>query len=243
MVWGMYRPGAGKFGPYGNEEGEGDGPGRDGWSTRLKEHYKAQTEEEQRRLFYHPEFTPCFHFYPGRVEKKFKHEVGSHPSGANLPITPIEPHEPMRFYVTEKGHKTIPSIISLPSMKWAVDENVKRLIDEMDPGVHHLYPFEIRSPRGKVYPVTYYMFVSSRWLDSFDEEKSQTWKIRDDYWSAPDSKASGKVTLMRRSIFGDAALWWERKLFNDLMCFSDEFAERLIASDLFLPKLFPLQQM
>jgi hypothetical protein len=124
-----------------------------------------------------------------------------------------------------------------------VDENVKRLIDEMDPGVHHLYPFEIRSPRGKVYPVTYYMFVSSRWLDSFDEEKSQTWKIRDDYWSAPDSKASGKVTLMRRSIFGDAALWWERKLFNDLMCFSDEFAERLIASDLFLPKLFPLQQM
>ncbi|MEM7700785.1 MAG: DUF1629 domain-containing protein [Pseudomonadota bacterium] len=241
MVWGMQQPGPGKYGPYGDYEGEARIAS--GWRNRLKEHYKAQPDAEQDRLFNPPDSQARAHFYAGYVVKKFKFEVGSQPMGVKALITPIEPHEPIRFYELEKGQKTIPSIISLPSMLWAVDENVKRLIDELDPGVHQFYPFEIRNRRGKVYPVTYYMFVSGRWLESYDTTENEASKIHDGHYRSPSSQAEGKRTSMRRSVFGDAPLWWERKFRNELLCFSDEFAERLTASELWLPKFFRLKEI
>jgi hypothetical protein len=239
MVWGMYLPSSGgAYGPYGECEGSVDHYG-DGWHHRLIKYYQDQMPESQ-RTYYHRGYPYC-------VVEKFLYECGhKEPGPDDVVVTPIEEHEPPTFFQTDKGFHELASIISPGNRMWAVDETMKRLIERIEPGVHRFYPLEIRMPRGKIYPVQYYVLVVGRWLDSLSPEKSDRecfthyFPEMNHFYIRGDKKNIAGLAL-QQSVFNGAHLWRERGLKEWLICFSDIFAADLTRAGLKLPKYYRMR--
>ena len=129
MVWGMSLPkSGGAYGPYGKYED-------DGWRGRLSKYYVEQTPERQATLYSGSKEGPSWD-YPFFVGWKFIGELGTKCTFEDPPLTPIEDHEPPRFFCCEKGFDSLASIISLPSGIWAIEETTKNIIERIEPDVH-----------------------------------------------------------------------------------------------------------
>jgi hypothetical protein len=237
MVWGMYLPkGGGPYGPYGDDEGPVD-TYVDGWRNRLMKNYEDHLSDAQKAFYGNArKYSFC-------VGDKFRYECGhKQPGRDDLIVTPIEDHEPPRFYQIEKPYTQLSSIISLSSRRWAVDEAVKVIVERFEPGVHKFYPLEIRMPRGKIYPVQYYAFVVGNWVQSFSPEDSvqdifrmhETNGVR--WFNIRGDKASITGLALRQSVYKNAHLWRERGFNEWLICFSDELAAKFTTAELVLPK-------
>jgi hypothetical protein len=250
MVWGMYLPrGGGPYGPYGHAEGyvdqHSDGyQHSDGWSHRLIKYYQDQMPEAQ-KSFYREAST-----YVYCVVEKFQYECGHRQPGPDdLIVTPIEIHEPPGFFQTATGYKKLASVISLSSRMWAVDAAVKQIVEQFEPGLHRFYPVEIRSRRGKVYPVQYYLLVVGRWLESFSPEESSQDSFTPQEangvkWFHILGYKNDIVGLaLRASVFEGANLWRERGLNEWVLCFSDMLEAELAGSGLMLPKYYRMRSV
>lgn len=244
MAWGMYLPrSGGPYGPYGNDEGPVDHYG-DGWRHRLIAYYQEQMPQAQRDFYRHgSKYAFC-------VVDKFTYECGAkRPGPDDLPVTPIEDHEPLRFYQTEKHFNELASVISLTNRMWAVDEAVKRLVERLEPGLHQFYPVEMRSPRGKVYPVPYYVLVVGRWIESFSPEESSrdSFSLNElnkvEWHKFHGSKKEINGIALRKSVFDGAHLWRERGPNEWLICFSDALAADLAVAGLKLPKYYRMKSI
>jgi hypothetical protein len=264
MVWGMNLPsGFGEFWPEGDFEGKGPDIYRsEGWRNRLMEYYRAQTPEEQKRLFDYDmlgfdeevyggnKFDYARHAYPSFVCQKFTCEWGTVPLGPDrrVPYSPIESHEAPRFFQTTKGCKALGSLIKLNSGLLAVDEALKAIIERLEPTVHHFFPIEIRMPRGKVYPANYYTLAIGQYFDSFSPENSKEGSFQSypDYPGYYNLEASKKVVTglaLIKAKFGTAHLWRERGFREWLACFSDEFIAEITSAGLRIPKHYKMKEV
>lgn len=239
MVWAMHFPsGIGPYWPDGTYEGPGSGYGMEtGWTERLREDYLAQGVG--------PDNSPQRWEYPFRVTDKFKYELGTYrqaPDGQE--VTPVLAHEPPSFYRTAKGYKEMASIIGLNSALWAVDEAVRSIVEQLDPGVHQFFPLEMRMPRKLVYPVGYFTIVVGRWLDSFSPEMSAPGTFRAFEGREPPIFQIGhdKGLAMRGAAFEGAHLWRERSI-SDVLFLSDELHDRLVEAGLKLPKQYRMKEV
>ena len=162
-------------------------------------------------------------------------------------VTPIESHEPPRFFQTASAYNKLASVISLSGRTWAVDAAVKKIVEQFEPDLHRFYPVEIRSPRGKVYPVQYYLLVVGRWLQSFSPEESNPESFTPQEangvkWFHILGYKNDIVGLaLRASVFNGAHLWRERGLDEWLLCFSDMLEAELAGSGLMLPKYYRMR--
>jgi hypothetical protein len=244
MVWGMYLPrGGGPYGPYGNDEGPVDAYG-DGWRHRLIKYYQERMPEAQ-KAFYR-----SASFYAYCVLEKFQYECGhKQPGRDDLVVTPIEDHEPLRFFQAANSFKQLASVISLSNRMWAVDEAFKKIVERLEPGLHRFYPFEVRSPRGKVYPVQYYVLVVGRYLQSFSAEESRqesftAHEVNGLKWFNLDGYKKDITGLaLRASVFEGAHLWRERGFNEWLICLSDVLEAELASADLMLPKYYRMKSI
>ncbi|MBY6239728.1 imm11 family protein [Methylosinus sp. Sm6] len=241
MVWGMYLPhSGGSYGPYGDNEGPVDHYG-DGWHHRLLKYSQEQMLEAQREFYSRS--------YPYCVVEKFLYECGhKQPSPDDVVVTPIEQHEPPRFRQTHKGYKELASIITIGNRMWAVDEAIKRLIYRLEPGLHQFYPLEIRMPRGRVYPVQYYVLVVGRWLDSLSPNDSDRrsfahYNPEINHFFIHGYQKNVTGLALRQSVFKGAHLWRERGLKEWLICFSDTLAADLARAELMLPKYYRMRSI
>ena len=249
MVWGMSLPsGFGEFWPLGGFEGTIQGGPADGWGARLKDHYLAQTSEERKKLIdIKSESDGSYSYY---VSRKFINELGVPRLEPELPpLTPIKPHEVPHFYQTEKGYKTLGSMISLSGGPLAVDATLKAIIKRLEPGVHQFFPVEIRMPRGQVYPGQYYMLVIGQYFDSFSRQDSKEGTFSDygpdypNHYKPPHTKAELTGLAFSRSAFGKAHLWRERGFGLWLTCFSDELVAEIADADLRIPKHYQMKEV
>lgn len=241
MVWGMAHPkSGGAYGPYGEYEGPVDHYGG-GWKHRLEAHFRERMTDAEQAPFRGP-----YSSYSGWVWSKLIYEPGTKPEPERPPLAAIADHEPPRFYQIEKGFKELASIISLPGCVWAVSEPAKVLIERVEPGSHQFYPIEIRMPRGKTYPTLYYTIVFGRYLDSFAPELSRPESVRkngDFSYHLNDSKAGITGLALRKSVYGTAQLWRERRFGEWLACFSDRLMADLASAELLLPKHYRMMDV
>lgn len=231
MVWGMSLPqSGGPYGPYGEYEGPA------GWRHRLKAFFSEQTPEVRKQLFDYVESDSgnAAHFYPGFVVEKLISEIGTRSGPARPPVTPIEDHEPPRFFQTDKGYETLPSIISLNSRVWAVDKPTKAVIERLEPGIHQFFPIEIRMPRGKVYPILYYVLVFGQYIDSLVPEKCKEGALE----VTDSSKKAITGRAFSKAKFGKAHLWRDRAFGEWLACISDELHDEFVKTGLWMPKQY-----
>jgi len=239
MIWGMYLPrGGGPYGPYGDFEGPVDIYG-DGWAHRLRR-YGCEELSAEKTAFYGDG-----RVYASRVVEKFQKECGyKGPSPDDKIVRPIERHEPPTFFQMENGYKELSSIISLPSRIWAVDESVKDIIERMEPGVHLFYPIEIRMPRGRVYPVQYYVLVVGTYFESFVPEKSDPYSFNPQeanglkWYIFHGRKAEITGLAFCKAMHTNAHLWRERGMDEWLICISGELEAALREAKLKLPKYY-----
>lgn len=246
MVWGMNLPsGFGEFWPDGEFEGEDANSTESGWRIRLKSYFKAQTPEEQKRLFDYPgDDVGAAHFYPGYVSGKLIHEVGTKFSPDRPLSTPIEPHEPPQFFQTIKTYPSLGSLIMLNDRIVAVDASLKDIIDLLEPGVHQFFPIEIRMPKGAVVPKQYYTLAIGQYFDSFSPEQSKpsSWYKDGDYqFKHVDRKSDMAGLAFSSSVFGKAHLWRERRRREGLTCFSDELKAEIDRAELKVPLLYKMK--
>jgi hypothetical protein len=237
MVWGMTLPGNfGDFWPNGEfEKGHNS---RDGvWYQRLRDYYKEQTLEEQKRLYdYAGE--GANHYYGTFASYKLTSEPLTRAGGPDRPLcSPIQPHEPPRTFDTEKTYMALGAIIQLNDMILAVDENLKGIIERLEPAVHGFYPIEIRMPKGKVYPTQYYTILIGQYFDAFSSGDTMS--------AAVEEYAPGKFHIVghewlafRKEVVGQAHLWRDRSFTPELTCFSDELQAEIAKAGLRMPKQF-----
>ncbi|QTD56512.1 imm11 family protein [Parasphingorhabdus cellanae] len=248
MVWGMSLPsGFGEFFPMGNFEAHIDSDD-DEWGDRLKAYYKEKMSEEQKALFDDGmgNGPGAYSYY---VAQKFISERGMVSGVGKPPFCPIEAHEPPRSFVTEKGYKSLGSLIMLNGRILAVDEALKTIIERLEPGEHEFSSIEVRMPRNKVYPSSYYTLFIGQYFDSFLPEKSKRESIRNhgpsypNYYSLEQSKKGVTGLALAKATFGSAHLWRERAFREWLICFSDELQAEIAEGGLRIPKHYQIKQI
>jgi hypothetical protein len=243
MVWGMTLPnGFGEFWPSGDFECLNKFEGGK-WSKRLRLHYLEQTPDDQRRL-YHCEGLSAGEVaatYPFYAMEKFTSEPGA--VRKSLPLTPIQKHESPHSFDTEKGQKELGSLIMLNSKILAVDDVLKSVIDQLEPGVHQFYPIEIKMPRGILYPKQYYTLVIGQYFDAFSVDDSKPESISRHASGAIYKPFPSNGLAVRKAVFGNAHLWRDRSFGEELTCFSDELKVEIDKAGLRLPKHYKLKEV
>ena len=240
MVWGISLPrSGGPYGPYGEFEGPVDHYGG-GWNHRLKTYFREQMSDEERAVFEDGAGNGALR-YSSFAWGKLIYEIGTKDGPDGVPFTPIEAHEPPRFFSTEKGYDQLASIISLPGRVWAVDEPMKTIVERLEPDIHQFFPIEIRMPRGKVYPVCYFTLVVGRYIDSLVPDKCKEGVLRPNgphKYHSDDSKKAIAGRAFSRAKFGNAHLWRERAFGEWFTCLSDELHDEIRKMNLLMPKYY-----
>lgn len=246
MVWGMLLPT--NFGPF-SPEGylETDRWGVDGWGPRLISHYLSQSAQEQRRLFDHGD-VPNGSGYRTFVIRKFVNEPGTGAGEEHPNFTPVEPHEQPKTFLS-KPYPSLGSLIVLDYGILAVDEDLKAIIERLEPGVHGFFPIEIKtlSRRGEIEPLgrSFYTLLVGHYCSSFAPEQSDPASFNS-YQGRHGFKDKGKGAAgmaLSREGFGHSHLWRERGFTAGPLFFSDELMVGIDANGLQLPKRFRLREV
>lgn len=249
MVWGMSIPSSfGDYWPEGDFESL-DPRGKGGWRDRLNRYYQSQSPEVQSALYDYTQGGDIAS-YPTYVTSKFTQELGVRPTQFPelAPLNSIKDHEPPQCYITAKSYKSLASLISLNGLL-AVDERMKAIIERLEPGIHQLFPIEIRMPRGKLYPKQYHLLVVGQDIDAFSPEKSEEGSYRSygpeysGYYTLIDSKKEISGLAFSKTAFGRAHLWRERALNGKLTCLSDQLEAEAVKAGLRLPKHYRMMEV
>lgn len=249
MVWGMSLPSSfGEYWPEGSFESDPQQPLSAGWSDRLREFYFAQPPEKQQELFdYRGDHDLAAHSYAGFVSSKFIMEQGVSRDVETPPVNAIKPHEPPKFFQTEKNQKRLASLIKLNNRIIAVDEALKSIIERLEPRVHQFFPIEIKMRRDQVYPTQFYTLVIGQYLNSFSPEDSnpdavKQWKGYDLY-THDETKKGVSGLAFKKSIFGEWHAWREKRFTSLLTCFSDELISEINKAELRIPKHYRMKEV
>jgi len=253
MVWGMPLPeNFGEFWPSGCFEKDPK-TRDDGWYSRLRVYYAEQSHEEQKRLFdYHGDPRLAAHVYGTFPSYKFIKEPGArNNNGLEPPYGSVEPHEIPRSFDTERSHKTLGSLIMMAGGIIAVDERLKGIIEGLEPRLHEFFRFDIRMPKGQVYPGSYYIMRVSQYFDAFSRDGTWAGSVRElpAYQETPSltrlnvSKKALNGLAVRKVAFRDAHLWRDRTFGEDLTCFSDALMMEIEQAGLRVPKHFKMKEV
>ena len=231
MAWGLALPGRfGEFFPDGEYVG---------WDEVLAEYFDNEMAAEQKALFDRPGHSS----YAFHVAEKFTSEPGLKRSGYP-PFGPIAVHEAPKRFETDKKYTSLGSLIQLNDRLLAVDGLLKVIIERFEPDIHHFFPIEIGMPKKVVYPTKYFVMAIGRYINSFLTQQSEPTSWRHDFgeYNIVEETKKGMAGLaLSRSTFGNAHLWRESRVSNELLCFSDQLMAEINRSGLRLPKNYKLK--
>lgn len=246
MVWGMNLPSAfGEFWPDGFFEFDVIA-WEDRWGDRLKAYYRGEMPKSRKVLFDDGQGNGELR-YAYHVSQKLIGKCGPTLPCEEMPILPIEPHEPPRSFHIVKGGKRLASVIKLNDRILAVDETFKAIIQRLEPGVHQFFPITMILPKDQVYPASYHILVIGQFLDSFSPEHSSTDAYRlngANQFTHEETKKAMAGLALSKAAFGDAHLWRERRLSGEwLTCFSDELIAEVTGAGLRIPKHYRMTEV
>jgi hypothetical protein len=184
--------------------------------------------------------------YKSYVSSKFIGEIGTK-MGDKPAIGPLEPHEKPGWFQTEKRYSSLGSLINTENQLLAVDETLKLIIEQLEPGCHEFWPMQITMPKGEVYPKKYYGLVIGQFVESFVPEKSAegSWEKsgQHNYRVSIADKSRVAGLALSKSAVGNSHLWRERKLRRPAVCLSDALQTAIDKSGLRIPKLFKMKEV
>lgn len=242
MVWGMDIPSTfGDFWPRGRFEGDDDG-----WFDRLDKHFFEGPMPAEKKSLLENDLRAARLSYSLFVSMKLKGEPGARADGRGPPFIAVEQHEIPTFFKLEKSSETLGSLIALNYGILAVDENLKAILDRLEPDTHQFFPIEMRMPKAKTLPLQYYILLIGQYIESFSpaDSKDGSWRkpLRGQFTHDSSKKSFGGLALSKAK-FGNAHLWRERGFMDWLTCFSDELREEIERARLRLPKHYKMREV
>lgn len=159
-----------------------------------------------------------------------------------MDLGPLEPYEQGAVFEAQKTEKSLASFIKLDNGLLAVDEALKAIIEDLDPGVHQFWPIKIRMPKGKHYAKQYYALVVRRYLEAFSpgQSKPNSWRKMGSgstYMIVKYPKKNEIAGLaFSEERIGSSHLWRERLLQTPEIFLSDTLKKRIDEAGLRIPK-------
>lgn len=146
-------------------------------------------------------------------------------------------HFPKRVKWDDAKGNPVPDFDKMPTLN--VSERAKKLIENVEPGVHQFFPVEYFDRNGDSLETRYWFVVCNR-IDSLDREHSIMVLYRGEVWRPPsdlvrrgepipdhiDLKQPAKIVFNLKAI-GNAQLWHDKHLDGGGVYISDELAQRL----------------
>jgi hypothetical protein len=176
--------------------------------------------------------------YTYHLSEKFHTEIGA-ARPHFPPLTPVQPHEWPMEYIYERIYKRPAAITVFTNRMYAVDEGLRDIIEQLEPGVHQFNPIRVLLPKGVEHPVKYHMMIVGRWLNSFSlVDSSPASLMRTDTIAPlvhPDDKKGYAGVAMRDSVIGDAHFWCEKNLRGPTFLISDALKAEVDKAGLRLP--------
>ena len=166
--------------------------------------------------------------YARRVTTKFHSEFGN---PHEPPLTPIKPHEWPLVFKLRKPHKRLGSLIEMPNRILAVDDALKAIIEELEPGVHQFNPIKVLSSKREELWGKYHVLVISRFLTSFRPEQSSPELLKKEGYPVPIFFIPQVYAQMAMSAaeIQNAHLWRERGAFGGGHIFISDTLQSAIA--------------
>lgn len=240
MVWGMNHPPVsnGKF--YLAGEFEGAAPGAsNGWRQRLSRHFIDEMSEAQQAVF-QDENNSGAHWYACHAAGKFSIRPEWRGRERGPDQATIRDHEIPAFFQSTGNFEKLASMAQFTGPVLTVSQALRDLIEWVEPGVHGLYPVEVRRAKKKPPIGMRYILVVNQMLDSFSEVHSDkgSFTISDDRLCVGHVE---KPTAMRKLVFrkaaiGEAHLWHETRMGKYLLCMSDRMQQEIADLDLTIPR-------
>lgn len=234
MVWGMRLPGS-----FGDFFPDGEYADR---SRTIADHLRATGG---------PELAHKIDAFQGDISN-FKAVVDARYDASQKftkDLGDLEDFEKPRAFVTVKSYSDLASLVNTENRLIAVGEDLKSIIEGLEPGVHQFWPITITMPKGKIYPKQYYGMRIARFLDSFSPEKSEPGAVGTEEFmgktkyivNKPDKKCLSGFALDTHRI-GDAQLWREKKRIHGVdFFFSDALHDAIVKAGLRMPTFYKLK--
>lgn len=232
MVWTLVIPSM--FGAY---SPDGDFVG---WRERLTAYYRHEMTPEERSKTDIPA-------YIYDVVKKFILERFSPRNYRNL--TPLMPHEVPETFKTKKTVTKLDSLVKLTDRLLAVDETLKGIIEQLEPGVHEFYPIKIIMPKNQPFPKNYFLIVIGQYLESFSPAKSVSgsWEESEDvpgrYSCSGTTEEEISGLAFERAVIGKAHLWGERNMRSGDAFLSDTLQSEITKAGLKISKFIRVMEV
>ena len=157
---------------------------------------------------------------------------------------PLAEQEMVHEFRTEKGIKEIAAFSMIRNQLFIVHQDLKNLIEALEPGLHQFWPMKISMPRGKTYPEPYFGLRIGQFLDSFRPDASDPSSIehmKTYHRVVSDTKQRTRGLSLDAAAIGSAHLWRERHLSKPNVFISDELQAKAAAAGLQFPKHYPVK--
>jgi hypothetical protein len=231
MAWGMeFRSRFGEFFPDGCFEADRKTKDPE-FYNRLRVAYTSATPEEQIELCGKAsdnDYSAAIE-YTGYVFDRLRYGTSCYLYGQ--PFRTLKPHEVPKSFDLAKTYKTLGAMIELNDLIVAVDNYLKDLMEEMEPGIHGFIPIPILTPRKVPFPKNYFILVVNQNFIGAAEVESNK-RLRD-----------VTATEFKRGFFGNAHLWRERHFRENAVFFSDELMTEINKRGLRVPKCQKIKEV
>lgn len=220
MVWGIVDPSSfGEFFPNGDYVG---------WEEQVKEYYDRYMSSTEKSDM-------------GMSEKILYSKFSRKFTESSEPLRPQEC--PKEFMFFDKP-RSLGSLIKLNDGLISVNESLRNIIEEMEPGLHQFWPIRLTLDTGEEVHGKYYGLVIRRHLDSFIPEESENYRSHPGssiVVSSSETKKCYGSLAVSRGVIGEAHLWRERKLRRPEILLSDELQQEIARQELRIPKHYKLK--
>ena len=247
MAWGLLFPSDfGRFFPDGDFEF--DPIAKESlWRDRLRRHYLAQAEDEQIRLYDYRKFDTegigsAFGAgeYPTYVTGKFTYGIGIKGKPDSDAFVAAEENEAPQTFYTLKFHASLGSMVKLSDRIIAVNEQLKDIIENLEPGVHQFFRIDLHMPQAGGESSQYYTLVIGQYLESFSPPQSKpssyvSYPKYPGFYNLEKTKKGLNGLALDHKKIGNSHLWRERAFRETLTCLSDNLKTEIENAGLDIP--------
>ncbi len=218
---------------------------------RLHAYFTQEMPPEDKAVFGHEVD------YVGWVFGKFVKEIGVLHPGDRTVLTALLDHEWPRAFQTERKIRSLGSLFKTTNKVLAVDEAMKDVIEEVEPGIHRFRPITFLQPNSDPFPGSYFSMVIGQFRDSFIPDPD----TEGDLWRRLSYLDENKVRIftgtylfsaltaeryVRLSLSGAATegahLWRERNLRGPDFFISDAMYAAIKKAKLKIPQHFKVRE-
>jgi len=240
MVWGFYPPtGIGKYNPAAEREVGEDGKPK--YELRLNTYFHSLPEEEKEKIRQKMGDEVSYSSYISRLLWSMPSHRYSKEGAYHNPTQKIEEWQVPKSLTTTRSNRYFKLGDFFGGVVAYVSENLRDVIETIEPDVHRFFPIEVINPFDKGGEERrFFLLIIDQYLNAFNPSLSDphSFDQYDGYelYKSPRTKKYFEGLAMSRERMRGAHLWMELRFTGHMICMSDQLKAAIDAADLDIPR-------